>query len=526
MRDVIIVGGGHNGLVTAAYLAQAGMKPLVLERSDRIGGCAATLDLAPGFRAPAFAHRASLDPAIVRALNLERHGLQILRPGARLCAPTPDGRTLTVWNDETRTGNAIAAFSPRDAGRYGPFLRSLANVSRVLRSLLTTRPPDLDGIAASDLVSLLTTARRFRSIPRADAYRLLRWMPMPVADLVGEWFESEPLSALVAADGVLGSFLGPRSAGSGAVLLLRAAVDGHPIAPGWTARGGPGAIAEALAAAAREAGAEIRTMAEVAEIRVEEGAASGVVLRSGEMLPARRVVSNADPRRTLLDLVDPVHLGPELRRRVRNIRMRGTLAKVNYAVSTVPQLPGLRDLPPAARNAALSGCVRLAASTDAIERAFDAAKYGGFSAEPWIELAIPSILDPTLAPAGQHVVSAYVQYAPYELDGSGWDAERERLGDVATRTIEHYAPGFAQSVLARQAFTPLDLERACGLTGGHIFHGELAIDQLFFARPLLGWAQYQLPVRNLFLCGAGAHPGTGLDGLPGMLAARAVIASR
>jgi phytoene dehydrogenase-like protein len=521
--DVVVIGAGHNGLVAAAVLATAGLKTLVLERTDRVGGCAITSEIAPGFRCPTLAHRAGLDPEVIRMLALERHGLRILRPAAQVCAPTTDGRALTIWADQARAEQEISAFSRKDANLYPAFLASVAAIARFLITLLDAPAADIDSSAAASLPVLFKTGRHFRSLGKADAYRLLRWMPMPVADLVAEWFESEPLRATVAAGGVLGSLLGPRSAGSGAILLFLAARDAHPIAPGWTMRGGTGAIAGLLAAAASQAGVEIRTGAEVQRVLASDLGASGVVLASGEEISARKVVSSVDPRRTLLGFVDPVRLAPEFLRRVQNIRMRGALAKVNYAVSALPNFSGLRSLQTDERNAALSGCVRLARDMDAIEQAFDAAKYGGYSEDPWIELAIPSVADRDLAPAGRHVVSAYVQFTPYTLRGKSWDAERDRLGDVTTKTIERYAPGFSASVIARQVITPLDLEQMWGLTGGHIFHGELALDQLVFARPLLGWARYETPLRHLYLCGCGTHPGIGIDGRSGLLAAKEVI---
>ena len=523
MQDAIVIGGGVNGLVTATLLANAGLKTLVLERTDRVGGCARTTALAPGFRCPTLAHAAAIDPRLVRLLKLEQHGLVTIRPPADACAPTADGRALVLWHDAADASEEIRAFSPKDAGQYPRFLRSFAAIGGVLRSVLATAPPSIDDPSAGDLIELLKAGRRFRALGKADAYRLLRWMPMAVADLAGEWFDTEPLRATVAAGGVLGSFLGPWSAGSAALLLLLGAGEGHPIASGWFVAGGPGALADAVSAAARGAGAEIRTSADVARIDASDAGATGVTLANGEQLMARAVVSSADPKRTLLGLVDPMQLAPEVVQRVRNIRAHGTLAKVNYAVSSLPRIPGLARLDAAQQRAALSGRIRLAANIDAIERAFDAAKYGGVAPEPWIELTIPSVGDPSLAPAGKHVVSAYVQYAPYHLRGTGWDAERERLASAATRTIERYVPGFQASVLAHEMITPLDLERTYGLTGGHIFHGELALDQLFVMRPLLGWSRYRTPIRNLFLCGSGTHPGTGLDGRSGALAAKEIV---
>jgi phytoene dehydrogenase-like protein len=513
-HDVVIIGAGHNGLVAAALLATAGLKTLVLERTDRVGGGARMSEIAPGFRCPTLAHTTALPPAIIRALALERHGLEILQPEAHACAPTLDGRALTLWRDTTRALTEIGSFSSGDAARYVPFVESLRRISGVLAAALESPPPSFDAPTAGDLLAGLKVGRAFRALGRTDAHRLMRWIPMPVADLVAEWFESEPLRAAVAAGGVLGSFLGPRSAGSSLVLLLLGAADAHPIANGWCTRGGIGAVSDALAEAARQAGAVIRTDAAVEQIEVAGDAASAVMLASGEPVAARAIVSSADPKRTLLKMIDPVHLAPEFVRRVQHIRARGTLAKVNYAVSALPDVAGQ----PAA---ALSGRIRLAPDVDAIERAFDAAKYGGFADEPWIELTIPSVTDPSLAPNGAHVVSAYVQYAPYTLRGTTWDDERERLGDVATRTIGRYAPGFERAIVERQVITPLDLERTYGFTGGDIFHGELALDQLVLGRPVLGWTRYATPIRNLYLCGAGTH--SGLHGGSGARVAKEIL---
>jgi phytoene dehydrogenase-like protein len=518
--DVIVIGAGPNGLTAASFLARSGLKVLVLEKADRPGGCAVTAEIAPGFHCPALAHSAALDPAVISALGLGRHGLQIVRPDAHACAPTRDGGPLVLWTDTARAARSIAAFSSRDAASYPRFLASFARVSGVLRMVSASAPPAIDHPSAGDLISLLRATRRFRALGKADAYRLLRWLPMPVADLAGEWFETEPLRATVSAGGVLGSFLGPWSAGSAALLLLLGAEESHPVGSGWFARGGIGAVTDALAAAARQAGVQIRTTADVRAITVDDNGATGVVLAGGEELAARAIASSLDPKQTLLGLVSPVHLPPDFVRRIRNIRMHGTLAKVNYAASGLPQFTGVSG---GEQPAALSGRIRLARDIAGIERAFDAAKYGGYSSEPWIELTIPSISDPSLAPAGQHVVSAYVQFTPYHLRSAHWDTERDRLGEIVTSTITSYAPGFDRTVLARQVITPLDLERTHGLTSGHIFHGELALDQFFAARPVLGWARYRTPIEKLFLCGSGTHPGTGLNGRSGSLASAEIL---
>jgi len=516
MSGIVVIGGGHNGLITATLLAKAGRQVTILEQSDQVGGCARTTELAPGFRCPTLAHVAALDPALMAALALARHGLEILRPDVDAYAPSPDGPGVTLWRDAARTADGLRARSRRDAERYPAFLASFSHISAVMREICSMPPPSIDRPGAPDLVAVLKAGRRFRALAKPDAYRLLRWVPMAVGDLASEWFEGELLQATVAGGGILGNLLGPRSAGTGAALLLLGASEGHPIANGWYAKGGIGAIADALAAAAREAGVSIRTNAEVVEIQIADGQVAGVTLTSGEQIAATAVVSNADPKRTF-SLVDPIHLSPEFILRLRNWRARGALAKVNFAVSTLPAF----NCP----SPALTGRIRLAGSLDAIERAFDAAKYGRISETPWIELTIPSLLDPSLAPAGAHVVSAYVQYAPYHLRGAHWDIERERMGRIATETIAVYAPGFHSSIVAREVITPVDLERTYGLTGGHVFHGELALDQLFVMRPVFGWARYRTPVRNLFLCGSGTHPGTGLNGRSGALAAKAILSS-
>lgn len=518
-HDVVVVGGGHNGLVTAFYLAKAGLHPLVLERRERVGGAAATEEIAPGFRAPILSHTfGPLRPDIARDMRLEAHGLSLITPDPYLVAPSPDGRAIAFSRDVSHTATSIAAFSPRDAERYADYHASSTRIASLLERLQDLPPPDIDQPSRSDLWSLVQTGRRFRALGRRDGFRLLRWLPMAAADFVAEWFETDLLQAAIAARGIHGTFLGPWSAGSAAILLLAAALDPLPGGSAVTARGGPGALAGALARAAEAAGARIRTGAGVARVIVREGAATGVVLEGGEEISARAVVSNADPRQTLLTLVDPLDLEPEFAAHARNYRAYGTVAKVNLALDGLPLFPALGG--DAAR---LAGRVHIGPGIDYLERAFDSAKYGTFAEEPYLDVTIPSVADPTLAPTGRHVMSVHVQFAPYALRGTDWSARREALGDSVMKTLAVYAPEIDRRVLHRQVLTPVDLERELGLTGGHIHHGELALDQLFTMRPLLGWARYRTPIRGLFLCGAGTHPGGGITGACGRNAAREIL---
>jgi phytoene dehydrogenase-like protein len=348
---------------------------------------------------------------------------------------------------------------------------------------------------------------------------------MAVADLVAEWFDTELLRAAVAARGIYGMFAGPWSAGTSANLLLQAAGDGHSGGTVPFGKGGPGALTKALGAAAGSRGAEIRTGAEVAKIVVRDGKAQGVILSSGEEIPARAIVSNADPQRTLLGLIDPTELDPDFLGKIRNYRCFGTVARVHLALSELPRFAALERDSPAGGDGrvALAGRIHIGPDIDSLERAFDAAKYGGYSGEPYLDVTIPSVADPALAPPGAHVVSIHAQYAPYRLKDGDWRGEREALGDTVVRTLAAYAPGIEKSIVARQVRTPADLEEIYGLTGGHIFHGEPSLDQLFTMRPLLGWAQYRTPIGSLYLCGSGTHPGGAAAGAAGANAAREIL---
>ena len=417
-RDIVMIGGGHNGLVTAFYLAKAGYKPLVLERNAQVGGAAVTDEFHPGFRCSTLAHTAGpIQPNIVRDLQLEKHGLRLITPDVCVTTLSPDGRALSLYQDMGKSAQEIAAFSQKDAARYPEFEQSLGKIARVIGDALATTPPDIDHPSSGDLWSMLKTGRAIRKLGKKDMFRLLRWGPMAVADLASEYFETELLRAVIAARGVFGTFLGPWSAGSALVLLIRAAGDPHPAGSASLAAGGMGAVTQAMASAAMAAGVEIRTGAEVIEIHVQNGVATGVLLSTGEEILAKAVISNADPKRTLLKLTDPTHLSPDFVQKLQHYRGNGTVAKVNLALSGLPKFTALKngDAGP------LKGRIHIGHEIDYLERAFDESKYGNFSRQPYLEATIPSLTDPTLAPEGKHVMSIYMQYAPYKLKGD-WEA--------------------------------------------------------------------------------------------------------
>jgi phytoene dehydrogenase-like protein len=518
MKHVLVIGAGHNGLIAAFYLARAGYKPIVLERRHMPGGVAVTEEIAPGYRCPGLAHAMGpLRPAILRDMGVDRR-VELLKPAAQVTALSPEGRALVIGRDVGRTAEGIRQHSERDATRYPEFCSALRRLGGFLAPYLDHVPPPLGTPSAGDLWGVLNAGRRFRALGRQDGYRLLRWMPMSVADLVGEYFETDLLRAAIAARAIHGTAAGPRSAGTGAGLLLAAALDPAPAGSSITAVGGPGALTTALAEAARDAGVVIRVDAPVARILVDNGQAVGVALEDGSEVTADAVVSNADPHRTLLGMVDPVDLGPTFLERIRHYRIAGTVAKVNLALGRLPEFRGI-DGPEL-----LHGRLHLAPGIDVLERAFDSSKYGQLSSEPYLDIAIPSLTDPSLCPPDRHVMSIHVQYAPYALtNGADWTALRDELGQIVLRTLERYAPGITELVEHRQILTPRDLEERYGLTGGHVHHGEPSIDQLFAMRPVLGWAQYRTPVRRLFLCGAGTHPGPGTSGASGRNAATEIL---
>src|SRR5271155_4245639 len=438
-RDVIIVGGGHNGLVTAFYLAKAGFKPLVLERRTQVGGAAITEEFHPGFRCSALAHNTGpLRADIVRDMQLEQHGLKLTTPDVNTVSLLPDGRALVLYADAKKASQEIAQWSQKDAAAYADFGTALGKIGKVIGEALVLTPPNIDSPSSGDLWGMLKTGRAIRNLGKKDLYRVLRWGPMAVADLVAEFFDTEPLRATIAARGIFGTFLGPWSAGSALVLLLRAAADATPAGSIQFPAGGAGAITLAMAAAAKQAGAEIRTDAEIAEIRVKDGVATGVVLTSGEEITARAIVSNADPKSTLMRLVDPAHLSPDFVQKIKNYRSAGTVAKINLALSALPEFTALKAN---TNGNLLHGRIQISPEIDYLERAFDDSKYGNFSRNPYIEIAFPSLSDPSLAPAGQHVMSIYMQYAPYKLKNSDWETQRKALGETVVKRSEERRVG-------------------------------------------------------------------------------------
>ncbi len=518
--DVTIIGAGHNGLVAACYLAKSGLKTLVLEQREVAGGGAVTEEVHPGFRCSTLDHAAGpLSPQVARDLNLSSFGLEMITPEARVVALTPDGKSLCIYNDTGRTVSEIEKFSANDAKSYPEFVNSFARIGKVLAPLVSMTPPVIDQPTAADVWHLGKVGLAFRGLGKKDEYRLLRWGPMAVADLVSEWFETELLRATVAARGIHGAFAGPWSAGTSLGLLWQAALDGSAIGSAAYAKGGMGGLTQALTNAAKAAGAEIRTSARVGQISGAYSDKPKVILESGEEIASRVVVSNADPRATFLNLVDPIDLEPNFLLKMRNYRAPGVVAKINLALDGLPKFRGVDGSDATTK---LSGRIHIGPEIDYLERAFDASKYGEFSAEPYLDINIPTIGDPSLAPAGKHVMSIHVQFAPYKLKQGDWTGRSDEFAANVIGQLEKYAPGLREAIIARQVITPLDLEQTYGLSGGHIHHGEQTLDQFFTFRPLIGWAQYRTPLKRLYLCGAGTHPGGGLTGLPGANAAREI----
>jgi phytoene dehydrogenase-like protein len=528
---VVIVGAGHNGLVAAAYLARAGKRVLVLEARHLVGGCAVTEEIWPGYRVSTASYLSSLlQERIVSDLDLPRYGYQVDAKDPAFFSPFSDGRHLSMWQDSSRTLAEIAKFSRKDAEAFPKYEAHLERLARVVESLLLVTPPEFPPAAPGDFLDYLKLLGSVRGLSRGEWTGLVKIFTQSAADFLDDWFESEHLKVTLATDGVIGANGGPRSPGTAYILLhhCMGGVNGHRGLWGFV-RGGMGAISEAIAAAARARGAEIRVNAPVERIVVKRGRMKGVVLKNGDAIEANAVASCVDPKRTFLHLVDESELDPELVSRLRRFRSEGTSLKINLALNGLPEFTVLPGAPAPHHKATMHICPDL----DYVERAWDDAKYGRPSRSPLLEMTVPTMYDASLAPAGKHIMGIFLQYAPYTLKpesclaagwpGGNWDELRDPFADRVIEVIAEYAPNIRGLIEHRQVLTPLDLERVYGLTGGNIFHGEMSLDQMFVLRPLAGMARYRTGIKGLYLCGSGAHPGGGVMGAPGYNAAREIL---
>ena len=517
--DIIVIGGGHNGLVNAAYLAKAGKKVVVLERRHVLGGAAVTEEIIPGFLFSECSYVVSLlRPEIIRELDLPRHGLEIL-PLDGTFSPMPSGDYLWRVNDHAKSIRDIRRHSRLDAEAYDEFSKMMTPMCRFVKPMLSMVPPDPTTLNPKDLKQLHFLLQRFRELSSGERYTLVQLMTMSSADFLDQWFETDVLKATMSASGIIGTFLGIRSPGTAYVLLhhYMGEIDGAFRSWGFS-RGGTGAISNAIADAAREAGVEIRTKAPVGKILTKNGRACGVALQDGEELSADVVSSSVDPHLTFEKFLEPDELPADFLEGVRRYKFRGSSGKVNVALDALPNFkcfpgPGVH----------LRGAISISPSMDYMERAYDDAKYGHYSRRPYIDMVIPSLTDPSIAPPGKHVLSCFVQYAPYKLAEGTWDDQKEAFGDNVINTVAEYAPNIKDIIIGRQVLTPLDLEREFGLTQGNIFQGELSLEQLFFLRPVAGWAYYRTPIRNLYMCGSATHPGGGIMGANGRIASQVIL---
>ncbi len=519
--DTLIIGAGHNGLVTAAYLAKAGRRPLVLESRELVGGCAVTEEIWPGYKVSTASYLSSLmQEKVVQELQLERFGYHVDAKDPAFFSPFPDGRHLFMWQDRAKTLAEIAKFSAKDAEAYPRYEAHLERLAVVVESLLLTVPPDFPPRGAVDYFEYLKLLGSLKGLSSEEIVGLVKIFTQSAADFLDQWFESEHLKVTLATDGVIGANGGPKSPGTAYILLhhCMGGVNGHRGLWGFV-RGGMGAVSNAIADSARAKGARIRTNAPVAKILVRNGQVRGVVLESGEEIEAKVVVSNLDPRRTFLKLTDSNDLPPDFVAAIRSFRSEGTSLKMNLALRGLPQFTAYPETPGPQHRATMHLCP----SVEYIERAWDDAKYGKPSQNPLIEMTIPTMYDPSLAPEGHHIMGIFLQYAPYTLKDTTWDDQREPYTERILDVIEQYCPNIRSLIEERQTLTPLDLERRFGITGGNIFHGEMSLDQMFVLRPVAGWAKYRTPIKNLYLCGSGAHPGGGVMGAPGHNAAQVIL---
>ena len=517
--DAIVIGAGHNGLIAAAYLARAGKKVVVLERRHMVGGAAITEEIFPGYRFTEFSYVVSLlRPEIIRDLELPRHGLKIL-PLPSTVTPLDNGDYIAGWDDHDLTRREIYRHSPKDAEASDEYSRVMARAAKAIKPVISMVPPDPSSLSPRDLLGLLKLGQYGKSLTEKELYRIAKLVTQSSADLLNEWFEFDPLKGTKCASGIIGTFLGPHSPGTAYVLLhhYMGEIDGAFRAWGF-AKNGTGGVSAAIARSAQALGVEIRTNAPVKQVIVKGGRAAGVALENGDELHAKVVVSAADPKRSFLQFVEAKHLPDEFTQAIRNFRVRGSSGKVNIALSELPEFTCMPGEGPLHR-----GAISISPSMEYIERAYDEAKYGQFAKNPYIDMIIPSMIDPDMAPPGHHVMSCFVQYAPYDIDGGWDDAKRDAFGETVISTIEKYAPNIRRAIVGKQVITPKDIERIAGITGGNIFHGELLLHQLFSFRPAPQWADFRTPLPGYYFGAAGAHPGGGVMGAAGKMAATEVL---
>ena len=518
--DAIVIGGGHNGLINGAYLAKAGLRTLILEQHDIVGGAAITEELFPGFQFTTFSYALShIRPEIVQELDLVKYGFMPLLMESTF-SPMDNGDYLLLGQDEQQNIVEIRRHSKHDADAYEQFSHDLAMVVQAIRPLLDSIPPDITSTDPEELMRMAALAQHVRSLPTRVVHNGMRLLTGSVSDFLDDYFESEILKASIASSGIIGSKVGPKSQGSGLVMLYLAVGEHDGDQGAWSFhKGGNGGFTQVLARAAVGFGAEIATEAPVSKVISINGKATGIALDDGTEIEADVVVSSLDPRRTFLDLVEPRELPTELVDAIQRMRFQGTSAKVNFALDGLPTFPALADR----GEDPFRGFINVGPTIDYLERAFDDAKYGWFSRQPYLDSCVQSTIDRDMAPPGKHVMSNFVQYTPYELKGSDWDTERENLGDTVQATLERFFPGFGDLVLHREVVTPLDIERTTGLTEGNIYGGEFLAPQMFFFRPAPGWNQYRTPISGYYQCGSGTHPGGCVMGGPGRLAATQII---
>jgi phytoene dehydrogenase-like protein len=516
--DAIVVGGGHNGLTAAAYLARGGLSTLVLEQREIVGGCCVTEEIAPGCRVSTTSYIASmLRPEVIAELRLADHGLRMVPCDPAIQVPFPDGHVVPWWVDRERAKAEFSKISAKDAARFVEVDDQLRKLARYLQPFFMEPPPEIDTSTVGGWSDLFRVGKRFRGISSAEIAQLISFLTGSLGEFLDHNYESEKMKTMFLANNVYGKHGGPYQPGTAIGLLFHLLSGGEHELQGFYGHvmGGMGSIAQALAAAGRKLGVEIRTSTAVAHIEVHNGRAYSVVLEDGTELRGRMILSNADPKRTFLKMIAPCELPEDFLFAVRGIRMDGPCAKVNLVLAEEPRFTGTSPhASPLQRT-----FYTLVPSLEFAERCYDIAKFGEIPEELWVDCVVSSNADSSLAPPGKHILTCFVQYVPYKLHEGNWDDKRELLGDRVVKKIAEYAPNVPSAIVARQVLTPLDLERTYGLTEGNIFHGDLRLEQLFFMRPVPGWAQYRTPIRGLYLCGAGAHPGGGVTGAPGRNAA-------